>query len=265
MGRIDRLILSTSFALLLGSGAALAADMPETPYTPAPTPYEFGSGWYLRGDVGYKIYGTPHVHFDPFAPNGNEINVSLGNTGLAGVGFGYKVNDWFRTDFTADYEFPAHLHGRLFCPPPAGGPIGCTGAPVPQYSNEFADISAWTFLLNGYVDLPFAGEGGFGGLTPYVGGGLGAAELMTSNVHFINPDGSTGGWPNGTRWNFAWSLTAGVSYPITRNFLIDANYRFVDLGKAVSGPTSANFNNAPIHYDNIFANEFRIGVRYLIN
>ena len=81
MGRIDRLILSTSFALLLGSGAALAADMPETPYTPAPTPYEFGSGWYLRGDVGYKIYGTPHVHFDPFAPNGNEINVSLGIPG----------------------------------------------------------------------------------------------------------------------------------------------------------------------------------------
>ena len=53
--------------------------------------------------------------------------------------------------------------------------------------------------------------------------------------------------------------------PDHRNFLIDANYRFVDLGKAVSGPTSANFNNAPIHYDNIFANEFRIGVRYLIN
>jgi opacity protein-like surface antigen len=68
-------------------------------------------------------------------------------------------------------------------------------------------------------------------LTPYIGGGLGAAELMTSNVHFINPDGSTGSWPNGERWNFAWSLTAGVSYPITKNFLIDANYRFVDLGR----------------------------------
>jgi opacity protein-like surface antigen len=257
MGRIDRLILYSSFALLLGSGTALAADMPETPYTPAPTPYEFGTGWYLRGDVGYKIYSAPHAHFD-IAGYGDMINTSLSNTGIVGFGVGYKWNDWFRTDFTADYEWAGHFHGRLPCPAP------CTGAPVQEFSDEFADISAWTMLINGYFDLPFFGEGA-GGLTPYVGGGIGAAELWTSNVHFINPGGATGSWPNGDRWNFAWSLTAGVSYPITKNFLFDLNYRFVDLGSTISGPTLANFNNQPIHYDNIYANELRVGLRYLIN
>ncbi len=89
MGRIDRLILYSSFALLLGSGVALAADMPESSYapTPAPTPYEFGTGWYLRGDVGYKIYSAPHAHFD-VAGYGNMIDTSLTNTGTVGFGFG---------------------------------------------------------------------------------------------------------------------------------------------------------------------------------
>src|SRR5258706_8007604 len=94
MGRIDRFVAFGVFALLLPSAAAFAGDMPETPYVPAPTPYEFGSGWYLRGDIGYKIYNAPDAHFDvPFY--GNMIDESLSNTGVAGLGFGYKWNDWF--------------------------------------------------------------------------------------------------------------------------------------------------------------------------
>ena len=47
--------------------------------------------------------------------------------------------------------------------------------------------------------------------------------------------------------------------------LLDFNYRYVNLGDAVSGPTLANFGNQPIHYDNIDANEIRIGLRYMLN
>ena len=120
MGRIDRLILYGIFALLLPTGASLAADMPETPYVPAPVPYEFGSGWYLRGDIGYKVYGSPNAHFD-VAGYGNMTGENLSDTGLAGVGFGYKWNDWFRTDVTLDYEWPGNFHGRLNCPDPCTG------------------------------------------------------------------------------------------------------------------------------------------------
>ena len=70
--------------------------MPETPYVPAPVPYEFGSGWYLRGDIGYKVYGSPNAHFD-VAGYGNMIDTNLSDTGVAGVGFGYEWNEWFRT------------------------------------------------------------------------------------------------------------------------------------------------------------------------
>ena len=257
MGRIDRFVAFGVFALLLPSAAAFAGDMPETPYMPAPTPYEFGSGWYLRGDIGYKIYNAPDAHFDvPFY--GNMIDESLSNTGVAGLGFGYKWNDWFRTDLTVDYEWPGHFHGRLNCPGV------CTSAPNPEFSDEFASISAWTTLVNAYFDLPLFAEGPWG-LTPYVGAGVGASYLTTSNVHSIHPSGATQQWPGDSKWNFAWSVTAGVSYAITKNFLLDLNYRYVSLGDAASGPTLPVFGNKPLHYDNIDANEIRVGLRYTIN
>jgi opacity protein-like surface antigen len=257
MGRIDRHILYWVLALLLPTGAALAADMPETPYMSAPTPYEFGSGWYLRGDIGYKIYGTPDAHFD-IAGFGDMRGEGLSNTGLAGLGFGYKWNDWFRTDLTVDYEWPGHFHGQLNCPSP------CTAAPGQEFSSEFANISAWTTLINTYVDLPLFAEGPTG-LTPYVGAGVGASYVTTSNVHFINPGGTTGIWGGGSKWNLAWALTAGISYGITKNTAIDLNYRYVNLGDAISAPTSPVFRNQPLHYDNIDASEVRIGLRYLLN
>src|SRR5262249_47397172 len=161
------------------------------------------------------------------------------NTGVAGLGFGYQWNDWFRTDLTVDYEWPGTFHGRLHCPPPPGA-VGCTGAPVPEYYDEFADISAWTTLINAYFDLPMFADAPTG-LPPYVGAGLGAASLTTTNVHYISPGGSPGSWPGASTWNVAWSLTAGVSYAITKNLLLDLNWRYVNLGDAVSGPTAAQF------------------------
>src|SRR5262249_14341199 len=209
------------------------------------------------GDIGYKIYNNPSAHFD-VAGYGNMIDENLTNSEVVGLGFGYTWNDWFRTDLTVDYEWPGKFHGRLHCPAP------CTAAPDPEFSNEFADISAWTTLINVYFDLPAIAQMPTG-LTPYVGGGIGASNLTTSKVHSINPAGAQTTWPGDSKWNFAWSLTAGVSYAFTKNLRFDVNSRSVNLGEAVSGPTSPLFNTQRIHYDNIDANEIRVGLRYLLN
>jgi opacity protein-like surface antigen len=254
MGSFRKLALFGALALPLLPGAkALAADMPETPVIEAPVPYEYGSGWYLRGDVGYKWYKAPDAHFDePFY--GNMIDETLSNAALAGFGVGYKWNNYFRTDLTVDYEWPGNFHGRLPCPSP------CTGSGVPEFSDEFADISAWTGLVNAYWDF-----GNWGAITPYVGGGIGAAYLTSSNVHFVNPNGSTGTWGGASEWNFAWSITAGASVQLAKNWLVDVNYRYLNLGDAQSAVTTAISGTQPIHYDNISAQEVRIGFRYLIN
>ena len=66
-------------AIVASSTIALAADLsmpaPETP----PPPIEIGSGWYLRGDIGYKMYNTPSAHFD-VAGYGNMIDENITDT-----------------------------------------------------------------------------------------------------------------------------------------------------------------------------------------
>jgi len=58
---------------------------------------------------------------------------------------------------------------------------------------------------------------------------------------------------------------AGVSVPMGKNWLMDLNYRYVNLGDAQSGKTLPQFGNKRIRYDNIAASEVRLGFRYLLN
>jgi len=91
-----------------------------------------------------------------------------------------------------------------------------------------------------------------------------------NNVHYINPPASDtpgpGSWPGShSKWNFAWALTAGASFNISRDWLIDVNYRYVNLGDAESAIIPALQGTEPVRYDNITAQEVRVGLRYMIN
>ena len=94
---------ATALMATLGAlcvSAATAADMPfASPLPPPPSnqPVEFGTGWYLRGDIGYSNMPIPVIVAD-------FVN-SLGRTGAAsgGLGFGYQYNNWLRTDFEIDH------------------------------------------------------------------------------------------------------------------------------------------------------------------
>src|SRR4051812_4339191 len=93
---------------------ARAADM--LPPAPSLDPVEeervtFGTGWYLRGDVGIA----------------NETKLSVGaitlpsskdfaNSWSAGLGFGYKYNDWFRSDVTVDIRRNRAFQGNTAGP-----------------------------------------------------------------------------------------------------------------------------------------------------
>lgn len=238
------------------AGAAAAADLPEYPVfidTPEPLPLPSPGGWYLRGDIGYKIYSNPDMSYTNAAAGYTGASAlynteSLDDTAVVGVGAGYTFNEYFRMDATIDYEFKADGSGRLVCIA-ACAPVG--------YSVESYELDAWTGLVNAYVDL-----GTYGGLTPYVGGGIGASYLTTSNVRFVNGDGSTGSYSGDSEWNFAWALTAGAAYAISDNLLVDLNYRYVDLGDARTGLVTAGGASAPIRIDDITAHEIRVGLRY---
>ena len=191
---------ATALTATLGAlyvSAAVAADMP-FPSQPAPVnqALEFGTGWYLRGDIGYSNMSVPVVVAD-FAN-------SLGRTGAVagGIGFGYQYNSWFRTDFTVDRAVFNNNRqaSSVWCPYSAhpessqgsggstsvklggGQDLNETCTPVVQ-----GGLTRTSPMFNAYVDL-----GNWWGLTPYIGAGVGASLMQsTSSVtYFKNSDGS---------------------------------------------------------------------------
>lgn len=245
MRSLRKLALGGAVSLLVPGSAALAADYGTVPYGAAPeVPYEFSSGWYLRGDIGYSFNNTPDANFGGIDGITGE---NFSDTATGTVGFGYQVNNWFRSDFTLDYNWPGQLTGTC-------ASVLCTGG-----ATEHADISAVTGLLNAYFDL-----GNWNGFTPYVGGGIGVSYVSATGVHDSIGGLTTQTWADGNDWNFAWSLTAGASYALAPNWLVDVNYRYMNLGGVTSGAVSPASATPAMGFDNLSAHQVRVGLRYLI-
>jgi hypothetical protein len=92
---------ATIITALLGAflaPAALAADMPFPVEAPPieEGPVEWGSNWYLRGDVG-------PTQISPSTLNGVILSNSFPNNWTIGLGGGYKFNSFMRADITVDY------------------------------------------------------------------------------------------------------------------------------------------------------------------
>jgi opacity protein-like surface antigen len=235
-------VASVLFALV--SGSAIAADLPVAPEVVPISP------WYIRGDVGYKFYSDPNVSFnDPKAKVGSFSHESIDGTAVIGGGVGYRFSPWFRGDVTFDYEFPSEFEGRAPCKT-------CKGKTT--YSKEYADVSAFTTLVNGYFDF-----GTWNSVTPYIGGGVGASNVEISNYHFKNPNGSRGKWKGDNEWNFAWAAMAGLSFAVTESVAIDVNYRYLSLGDGRTKNIPIGSGKNPVKFEDIAAHEFRVGFRYM--
>jgi opacity protein-like surface antigen len=229
-------------AILFGNGAK-AADM--RPYPSAAPPLlesapllvdEFSSGWYLRGDIGYRMNRVDQVTNES-APPGVR-NDDLDTSWLIGAGVGHKW-DWFRADLTVDYGTKSKFFGDSAV-----------------RNNDFtAKIDTVTGLVNFYGDL-----GTWSGFTPYIGAGFGFAHLQAANfdvrsAHALDVD-STG------KWNFAWAYMAGVSYHFMGNYTIDLGYRHINMGDVKTGIDQ--FGNQ-LAFKKLSADEIRLGFRYVID
>ena len=221
--------------------ADLSPVYPDVPVYSEPDPqFEFGTGWYLRGDASY----------------GNEDQASLrsafGNVKLhpdwayaAGGGVGYRFNSFFRVDVTGDYLEP--LKATSPAMPADNGATGITKVSLGRYDG----------LVNGYFDL-----GNWSGVTPYIGAGVGFG-VVDPSAKIVTTDAlgqrTTVNRTIEDRTNFAWAAMAGVSYAIDSNVDVDLGYRHLDLGRA-----SVTVNGATVKTDNT-RDEVRLGLRYMLN
>lgn len=258
MAKLSTYALAGALALALAPVAGRAADLPEPPLLEPVAPVEFGSAWYIRGDVGYKNYRKSQGTFSDSAYRaagiGKLSNEKSGDAAVFGGGVGYKFNQWIRTDVTLDYETKSKFHGETDC-------IGGCGG---RKSDNRTKIDAWSVFWNGYVDL-FTSHG----FTPYIGGGVGAARVRMGDIRYTDypaAGGSVSGSYNGdAQWNFAWNLQAGVGFEVSPNMVIDANYRFVDLGDAKSKTIPAAAGDGKVKFKDLQAHEVRVGFRYLLD
>ncbi|NJL07654.1 MAG: porin family protein [Methylacidiphilales bacterium] len=223
---------------LLGLGEARAADFGIARPMMPPVIEEYGSGWYLRGDVGWTGYtGVSADYVIGGVPLDIFSGTKLEDSWVIGGGFGYSFG-WFRTDVTADYraqsEFAGTALGTLF-----------TG-----------EVTTWSTLLNGYFDL-----GTWSGVTPYIGGGIGAAEHQAKKWR---DSAGVITYAKGDNWDFAWAFMAGVAVKVSPHASLDIGYRYIDLGQPETGFDSVTGTDR-IRLDNVSAHEVRAGVRYMID
>ena len=236
-----RAFVAAAVGALAFCAAAHAADAPDS-WSPResgnspPQITELSSGWYLRGDLGYRLNRIGSVHSP--AP---IVSQKYDNTNVIGGGIGYKYQ-FLRADVTVDYGLKTKYEGTT-----------ATATAQPQYT---AFIQPITVLANAYLDL-----GTWSGLTPYVGAGAGGSHMTVADYHNSALEPPISGQTKAGKWTWSWAWMAGLSYQVSRHWIIDAGYRQLHLGEAVSGrDASGSF----ITWDKLSAREFRVGLRFVI-
>ena len=251
MGRTRLAALVGAAFLLPLSAGALAADLPEIPPPYTPPPVEVGHSWYLRGDIGMTnqdVGSLYNVLYDSSATPVTNVFKNFESSPLVSLGIGYRHSDHLRFDLTGEFRGNATFHGL---------DNYVTG------TDEYTAVkSEWTFLANAYWDI-----GTWHGITPFVGGGIGASLNTIKGFTDINtPTGGVAYGADNSQWNFAWQLTAGLSYQATPNLTVEAAYRYIDLGGASSGDlvayTGANSVYNPMEFHHLTSQDFKVGLRY---
>jgi opacity protein-like surface antigen len=251
-----RLTFLTVMSLVAGglvAAPAQAADL----LPPAPVldygeeVVEIGTGWYLRGDIGYVDYNRPKDLSFGLPGTRTLDGERLDKTWSVGGGIGYAFTNGFRADVTVDYRIGAEFSGTR--------PIGVDYSL--GYVRDQTDFESTTALFNTYFDL-----GTWSGITPYVGAGIGVSGNRFTNISREawtagTPAGSAGLQPH-TAYSLAWALMGGVAVDVGSGFKVDLGYRFVHLGDARTRTDDFAYG---IRTSRLHAHEFRIGARYMID
>jgi opacity protein-like surface antigen len=260
-------------------------------------PVEIGTGWYIRGDVGYNIGGKQNTSMYDLVPV--TFTESYADALNLGVGFGYKFNDIFRTDATLDRVFGGQFSNTQLVAP-TGPCIGIGRVVNPDTGVSYMDTvlinnclrkdeasySAWVMMGNAYADL-----GTFNGFTPFLGAGLGAArinwkeetnsitcipaaegvltEACTSTGSVAQPVLNAvytepGALNSGSNWKLAMSLTAGLSYELSKGLHLDTSYKFTSIGGGFGSIPYGPTPGSSIAKDGFGLHQVKVGMRYEI-
>jgi opacity protein-like surface antigen len=240
MNSTKLLLLPLIAVSVVAVSEAQAGEAPSISVQDAPeyVPAETGSGWYLRGDIGYALSRDASPFYRAYDSGtgtygaGSYTSGGIGNDAIVSAGIGYRFSDWLRTDATLERftgGFDGSTQNSLTC----AGTAGTTGC----RSVDTSDFTAYALMLNAYADL-----GTFAGFTPYLGGGLGYTHVdwgaLNSGYYCVDGSGSCASYGLASTssnagtgsWRFSYALMAGVAYDISPKVKIDFGYKFRHVG-----------------------------------
>jgi opacity protein-like surface antigen len=237
---------------------AQGADLIEAPVMDAPEPVEVVSsagGWYIRGDVGYANMDSKGVHYH--GGSGLFDTADAGSLYSLGGGVGYQITDMFRVDVTGDYEFNGKFRGTT-----STETVSCDGVTIGTCNSvDEAEYTVFELMANAYADF-----GTFSGFTPYVGAGLGLAQINWDDLKGTNVDQDgveieSGPYDGRSSTRFAWALMAGTSYDLSSNMKLDLGYRYKRIeGGEMFGEKGESL---AVGYDKGFnLHQVKLGLRY---
>ncbi|WP_068087152.1 outer membrane protein [Polycladidibacter stylochi] len=230
------------FLGFLVSQHALAVDLPEPMIAHDPIlPQVNTSGWYLRGDIGFAKQTGPRI-----SSLTRHVDADSQLTASGNFGVGYRLGESFRVDLGVQALFPREVSALQPCA------LACA-----RTSKDHLQVSAVASLVNIYADL-----GNYGGFTPYVGAGLGAAYVRTADVLAHNSDNSEVRARGAGKWNFAYALMAGTSYEIDQAWSVDAGYQYLALGSGETEAYTLDGQQTRMQLKNLNTHNVRLGLRY---
>lgn len=278
---MKRILFLTSVLLSTSAVGTLAADM-DYPVNPTPqyTNVEYGSGWYLRGDIGYTMHTSTTLSYYSDARYDYDSQ-SVEESSSWSIGVGFNFNDYLRADLTYETS-DGHQWDGVSVGTLCGGGL----APGDCYSEDEADFDRDSLMANAYVSL-----GTWHGFTPYVGAGIGLTHLQwnsySSDAYCTVEVGETcsygahsgvgtdpetyygGRTTYGTESTTAltYALAAGFDYRFDQNWVLDMGYKWTNIDGGIVIKEDANGIGAPqgdSKFDNISIHEIKVGLRYEI-
>lgn len=278
MKRIVTLTTASAICALFATSLAQAEDYNSGIVTKAPsevyTDVEFGSGWYLRGDISYNFDGNNENEDVTLPAVGSSLQADYDDAIGVSVGFGSYLSSNFRVEANLASIFDSSFSGSSTATfggidTGAGNAVVTTGG-----TREIeADYSAATLMVSGNLDL-----GRFGAFTPYIGAGAGIARIEYNETETLTctPFSTTVACTSGpvagvgevatstatnneASWTYAYQLTAGTAVALNERTSLDVSYSFTQIG---DGDTINYADGTAIDQDGVRLHQMKAGVRY---
>ena len=150
----------------------------------------------------------------------------FGSSAMFEAGAGVELTPYLRVEAAFSYQPGFAFDGRVNYPD------------VGQEQPVSGNVKQTSVMGIAYL-APLAALGVAWKVQPFIGGGVGASRNEIGRMTLDFPEETQPRYsvtPDGTRTDFTWAVTAGLSYDITDALALDLAWRYSDFGKVETEP-----------------------------